>query len=76
MAYDTIIEDGIDILVVGAGLGGSGASSAQRHIAFLPGGQGLVYSVLGGDGNPRLVRQGLEEETGTPLQILRSKTKP
>ena len=28
MAFDTIIEDGIDILVVGAGLGGTGAASA------------------------------------------------
>ena len=50
------------------GLGGSGASSAQRHIAFLPGGHGLLYTVLGGDGNPRLVRQALDEETGTPIE--------
>ena len=30
MAYDTIIEDGIDVLVVGAGLGGSGAAWEAR----------------------------------------------
>ena len=30
MAYDTIIEDGIDILVVGAGLGGTGAAWEAR----------------------------------------------
>ena len=30
MAYKTIIEDGIDILVVGAGLGGSGAAWEAR----------------------------------------------
>lgn len=30
MAYKTIVEDGIDILVVGAGLGGSGAAWEAR----------------------------------------------
>ena len=30
MAYDTIIEDGIDVLVVGAGLGGTGAAWEAR----------------------------------------------
>ena len=30
MAYETIIEDGIDVLVVGAGLGGSGAAWEAR----------------------------------------------
>ena len=30
MAYETIIEDGIDILVVGAGLGGTGAAWEAR----------------------------------------------
>ena len=30
MAYKTIIEDGIDILVVGAGLGGTGAAWEAR----------------------------------------------
>ena len=29
MAYETIIEDGIDILVVGAGLGGPGAAKTR-----------------------------------------------
>jgi eukaryotic-like serine/threonine-protein kinase len=50
------------------GLGGSGASSAQRHLAFLPGGQGLLYSVVGSDGSLRLMRQALDEETATPIQ--------
>ena len=30
MAYETIVEDGIDILVVGAGLGGTGAAWEAR----------------------------------------------
>ena len=30
MAYKTIVEDGIDILIVGAGLGGSGAAWEAR----------------------------------------------
>ena len=30
MAYETIIEDGIDVLVVGAGLGGTGAAWEAR----------------------------------------------
>src|SRR6185503_11745972 len=30
MAYETIVEDGIDVLVVGAGLGGSGAAWEAR----------------------------------------------
>jgi Tol biopolymer transport system component len=47
------------------GLGGSGASSTARHIAFLPDGQGVVYAVVGADGNLRLMRQSLDAETGT-----------
>jgi serine/threonine-protein kinase len=50
------------------GLGGSGASSAQRHLAFLPDGQGLLYSVVGADGSIRLLRQALDAEAGTPIQ--------
>ena len=30
MAYKTIIEDGIDVLVAGAGLGGTGAAWEAR----------------------------------------------
>jgi eukaryotic-like serine/threonine-protein kinase len=50
------------------GLGGSGASSSQRHLTFLPDGEGLVYAVVGADGYPQLVRQSLDAETGTPIQ--------
>jgi Tol biopolymer transport system component len=50
------------------GLGGSGASGLQRHLAFLPDGEGLVYAVVGGGGYPQLVRQSLDAETGTPIQ--------
>ena len=32
------------------GLGGSGASSSQRHLTFQPDGQTLVYSMVGTDG--------------------------
>ena len=31
MAYQTIVEDGIDVLVAGAGLGGTGAAFEARH---------------------------------------------
>ena len=31
MAYDTIVEDNIDVLVVGAGLGGTGAAFEARY---------------------------------------------
>src|SRR6185437_9586029 len=44
------------------GLGGSGASSSQRHLAFLPDGQSVVYSVVGTDGTFRLVRHPLDAE--------------
>jgi serine/threonine-protein kinase len=50
------------------GLGGSGASSAQRHLAFLPNGQGLLYSIVGVDGSIRLMRQSFDEEAATPIQ--------
>jgi serine/threonine-protein kinase len=50
------------------GLGGSGASSSQRHLTFLPDGEGLVYAVVGADGYPQLMRQSLDAETGTPIQ--------
>jgi serine/threonine-protein kinase len=50
------------------GLGGSGASGLQRHLTFLPDGEGLVYAVVGEGGYPQLVRQSLDAETGTPIQ--------
>jgi len=50
------------------GLGGSGASSQQRHLAFLPDGQTVVYLVAGADGTLRLVRHALDAEAGTPIQ--------
>jgi eukaryotic-like serine/threonine-protein kinase len=50
------------------GLGGSGASGLQRHLAFLPDGESLVYAVVGEGGYPQLVRQSLDAETGTPIQ--------
>ena len=31
MAYKTIVEDGIDVLVAGAGLGGTGAAFEARY---------------------------------------------
>lgn len=31
MAYETIIEDNIDVLVAGAGLGGTGAAWEARY---------------------------------------------
>ncbi len=49
------------------GLGGSGASSNQRHLAFLPDGQGLVYSLVGPDAVLRLFRQSFDAEAGSPI---------
>ena len=50
------------------GLGGSGASSAQRHVAFLPDGETVVYAVGASDGTMRLMRQALDAEAGTPIE--------
>jgi eukaryotic-like serine/threonine-protein kinase len=51
------------------GLGGSGASGSQRHLAMLPDGEGVVYAVVRSDGgNVQMVRQSLDAETGTPIQ--------
>ncbi|HEX3275498.1 MAG TPA: protein kinase [Gemmatimonadales bacterium] len=55
------------LAIFAPGLGGSGAGSSQRHLTFLPDGQGLVYSLLGGDGAMRLVRQTLDAENPTPI---------
>jgi len=55
------------LAIFAPGLGGSGASSSQRHLAFLPDGQSLVYSVMGGDGAMRLVRQSLDAESPLPI---------
>jgi Tol biopolymer transport system component len=49
------------------GLGGSGASSLRRHVTFLPDGEGVVYTVVGTDGQLRLVRQALDADRPTPI---------
>ncbi len=50
-----------------SGIGGSGASSSQRHLAFAPDGQTLVYGMVGTDGRLHLVRQPLDAESPTPI---------
>jgi Tol biopolymer transport system component/tRNA A-37 threonylcarbamoyl transferase component Bud32 len=55
------------LAILAPGLGGSGASSSQRHLAFLPGGDGLVYSMVGSDASLRLVRQLLDADAPTPI---------
>jgi serine/threonine-protein kinase len=50
------------------GLGGSGASSAQRQIAFMPDGQGVVYMVVAPDAVLQLWRHSLDAENGSPIQ--------
>jgi serine/threonine-protein kinase len=50
------------------GLGGSGASSAQRQIAFMPDGQGVVYMVVPPGGVIQLWRQALDAEHGSSIQ--------
>jgi serine/threonine-protein kinase len=47
------------------GLGGTGASSSQRHIAFLPDGQSVVYTVVTSDGTVQQMRQPLDAEAPT-----------
>ena len=55
------------LAIMTPGLGGSGASSSQRHLTFEPDGQALVYSLMGGDGSMRLVRQSLDAEGPSPI---------
>ena len=55
------------LAILAPGLGGSGASSTQRQLTFEPDGQALVYSLMGGDGDMRLVRQALDAEGPTPI---------
>ncbi|HEX5576097.1 MAG TPA: protein kinase [Gemmatimonadales bacterium] len=50
------------------GLGGSGASSTQRHIAFMPDGQSVVYSIIGPDAVLHLMRHALDAENGSPIE--------
>ena len=55
------------LAILAPGLGGSGAGSSQRHLAFLPDGQAVVYSLMGGDGVMHLVRQPLDAEGPSPI---------
>src|SRR4029450_4405426 len=49
------------------GLGGSGASSTQRHIAFMPDGRSVVYTVLNPNGTIQQWRHALDAESGSPI---------
>jgi serine/threonine-protein kinase len=55
------------LAIMAPGLGGSGASSLRRHVTFLPDGQGVVYALVGSDGQLRLVRQSLDADRPTPI---------
>ena len=55
------------LAIMAPGLGGSGASSLRRHVTFLPDGEGVVYTVVGTDGQLRLVRQALDADRPTPI---------
>jgi serine/threonine-protein kinase len=55
------------LAVLAPGLGGSGASSSQRHLAFEPDGRTLVYAMVGTHGVLHLVRQPLDAEAPTPI---------
>jgi eukaryotic-like serine/threonine-protein kinase len=55
------------LAILASGLGGSGASSSQRHLALEPDGQALVYSMVGTDGQLHLMRQPLDAEAPTPI---------
>ena len=49
------------------GLGGSGASSARRHLSFTADGQGLIYAVSSPEGQIRLVSHPLDADQPTPI---------
>jgi serine/threonine-protein kinase len=55
------------LAILAPGLGGSGASSSQRHLTFEPNGQTLVYSMMGTEGMMHLVRQALDAEAPVPI---------
>ncbi|HEY7613800.1 MAG TPA: protein kinase [Gemmatimonadales bacterium] len=55
------------LAILAPGLGGSGASSAQRHLTFEPNGQTLVYAAMGTEGMLHLVRQPLDAEAPTAI---------
>jgi serine/threonine-protein kinase len=55
------------LAILAPGLGGSGASSSQRHLTFEPDGQTLVYAMVGTEGMLHLVRQPLDAESPTPI---------
>ncbi len=64
------------LAILASGLGGSGASSSQRHIAFLPDGEGVVYAVVMPDGALQLMRHALDAETATAIQGARTMATP
>jgi serine/threonine-protein kinase len=55
------------LAILAPGLGGTGGSSSLRHLAFEPGGEALVYSLVSPEGNVYLVRQALWDENPTPI---------
>jgi len=64
------------LAILSPGLGGSGASSSQRHIAFLPDGQSVVYTVVESDGTIQQMRHPLDAETATPIPGARALATP
>jgi Tol biopolymer transport system component/tRNA A-37 threonylcarbamoyl transferase component Bud32 len=55
------------LAILAPGLGGSGASSSQRHLTFLPDGSGLVYALVGSEGVMRLVKQSFDADAPEPI---------
>ncbi len=55
------------LAILAPGLGGSGASSSQRHLTFEPDGRTLVYAMVGTEGMLHLVRQPLDADAPTPI---------
>ena len=55
------------LAILAPGIGGSGASSSQRHLTFEPDGQTLVYAIVSTHGVLHLVRQPLDAEAPTPI---------
>src|SRR5688572_17171199 len=55
------------LAVLTPGIGGSGASSSQRHLTFEPDGQTLVYAIVSTSGVLHLVRQPLDADAPTPI---------
>ncbi len=62
------------LAILAPGLGGSGGSSLQRHLALTPDGATVIFVAGGPDGYNRLMRQALDATGATPIPDSRTGT--